>query len=93
MSGKLNEVISFLVGYVNAASCGANEGLVEIQTAARPCGRCFFDCPFNPREDELPRRATLAGGGLVEPAVKVTGKINGSSNRLRGHKSIVPQTT
>jgi hypothetical protein len=70
MSGKLNELIRLFVSDADAPPCRADQGLIETEPPDRQGHFGFFHGALDSGKNELARRTTLPGGGLMDPAVK-----------------------
>jgi hypothetical protein len=64
------------VGEADAPPRRTDQGLIETQTTAWPGDLGFFHGALDSGKDELARRTALSRGGLMDPAVKVTGQVN-----------------
>jgi hypothetical protein len=93
MSGKLNELISLLVGETDTPSRGANQWRIETEPPAGSSRFDFFHSALDARENELSCGAALSGSGLVDPAVKLARKVDRGTHRIRLHSKDFAQAT
>ena len=76
MSGKLNEFISLFVGDTDTPPGRADQWRIETEPPFGPSRFGFFHGVLDPRKNELSCGATLSGGGLMDPAVKVARQVD-----------------
>jgi hypothetical protein len=89
MSGKFNELISLVVSDADSPPRRTDQGLIETEPPARPGHFGFFHGSLDPGKNELARRTTLPGGGLMDPSVKITRQVNRSADGIRLHTQIM----
>jgi hypothetical protein len=91
MSGKFNELISLFVRNVDAPPRRADQRLIETEPPTRPGYFGFFHGSLDPGKNELARRTTLPGGGLMDSSVKITRQVNRGADGIRLHTQIMSE--
>ncbi len=76
ISGKLNELIGFLIRDRNAASGGTDQGLVKIEPALRPLRPGLLHGSLNSGKNQLACGAPFPCGCFVQTAMQVPGKVD-----------------
>jgi hypothetical protein len=67
----------------------ADQGRIETEPPPGLRHLGFFDDAINPGKNQLTGCTALAGGGLVDPTVKIAGQVNGNANDIGLHTGIM----
>jgi hypothetical protein len=89
MSGKFNELIGLFVSDADAPPRWANQWLIETEPPDRPGHFGFFHGSLDSSKNELARRTTSPGGGLMYPAMKITRQVDRGADGIRLHTLIM----
>jgi hypothetical protein len=89
MSGKLNELISLLVGNGDAPPRRPDERRIEAEPPLGPRRFGLFHSALNACEDELAGGTAFASGSFVQAAMEIARKVDGSADGCRLHAKIM----
>src|SRR6202167_6751240 len=89
ISGKLNEVINLVVGEINAAARWTDQPFLQAKFPARLTHISLFHDPLNTAQNELASRAARSRCRLMDPAMQITGNVDGGSDTRGLHTKIM----